>query len=169
MKEPSFQEKQLGRNIRDIRLEKGMTLEEFCLQFDEPRPAPSIVSRWERGVSIPSPQRLKRLCEIGGLELSALYKRGVDFFTGNLENLANAYESSLPNIKHDLSQSYLYFRLGQDYLSFAEREDRDMLTEFEELLDLIHIALHTEQASDYESVQTAIVEQLGRLWKEKTK
>ena len=169
MKEPSFQEKQLGRNVRDIRLKKGMTLEEFCQQFDEPKPAPSIISRWERGVSVPSPQRLKRLCEIGGLELSDLYKRGVDFFTGNLENLANAYESSLPKIKHDLSQSYLYFRLGQDYLSFAEREDRDVLTAFEELLDLIHTALHMEQPGDYESVQAAIVERLGRLREEKEK
>ena len=169
MKEPSFQEKQLGRNIRDIRLEKGMTLEEFCLHFDEPKPAPSIISRWERGVSVPNPQRLKRLCEIGGLELSDLYKRGVDFFTGNLENLANAYESSLPKIKHDLSQSYLYFRLGQDYLSFAECESGEVLTEFEELLDLIHTALHVEQPGDYESAQAAIVEQLGRLREAKAK
>jgi len=169
MKEPSFQEKQLGRNIRDIRLEKGMTLEEFCQQFDEPKPAPSIISRWERGVSVPNPQRLKRLCEIGGVELSDLYKRGVDLFTGNLENLANAYESSLPKIKHDLSQSYLYFRLGQDYLSFAEREDNGALTEFEELLDLIYTALHMEQSGEYERVQAAIVERLGGLREEKAK
>ena len=163
MKEPSFQDKQLGRNIRDIRLEKGMTLETFCDLFDEPKPAPSIISRWERGVSLPNPSRLKRLAEIGGIEPNELHKRGLDFFTGNLENLASTYEDVLPKIKHDISQSYLYFRLGQDYLSLASKEDKTALTEFEELLHLLHTALNADKKKEREKLKSTIAEQVDIL------
>ena len=163
MKEPSFQDKQLGRTIRDIRLEKGMTLETFCDLFDAPKPAPSIISRWERGVSLPNPSRLKRLAEIGGIEPNELHKRGLDFFTGNLGNLANTYENALPNIQHDISQSYLYFRLGEDYLSLASKADNTALIEFEELLDLLHSALNADKKAECETLKSTISKQVTLL------
>lgn len=167
MKEPNFSDKQLGRNIRDIRLNKGMTLEEFCNEFDNPQPSASIISRWERGVSTPNPKRLKKLCEIGDIEMNDLYKRGIDFFDGQLENLSIAYEENRSKIKHDISQSYNFFSMGHIYLSLATKKDNIFLTEYEELLYLINQFLdpkmHRAYNNRYSIIKTDIVNQLDKL------
>ncbi|MBL1230323.1 helix-turn-helix transcriptional regulator [Enterococcus sp. BWB1-3] len=171
MKEPNYRDKQLGRNIRDIRLKKGLTLEEFSQEFDSPKPSASIISRWERGVSVPSPKRLKKLSELGGLEINDLYKRGIDFFEKQLENLALTYEEERPNIKHDISQSYNFFNLGTKYLSFAKENSNEKLVEFEELLHLInqvadpktHSYLNLSKEESYKILKEDIIQQLDKL------
>lgn len=49
--------KAVGQHIKRIRLEMGYTLKEFGSLF-KPAAADSLVSRWERGVSLPNSQRL---------------------------------------------------------------------------------------------------------------
>ena len=50
----------VGQKIKDIRLSKGMTLEEFGAQFNT---SASIVYRWEIGLSLPNPKRLKAIAD----------------------------------------------------------------------------------------------------------
>lgn len=61
--------KVLGQRIKAIRLDKGMTLEEFGSLFNASK---SIVSRWESGVSSPTPERLKSIAKIGDMTVSQL-------------------------------------------------------------------------------------------------
>lgn len=60
--------KSLGRQIANIRFKKKMTLEEFGKLFNPPA-SHSLVSRWERNINKPNRQRLKRLSELGDIEL----------------------------------------------------------------------------------------------------
>lgn len=171
MKQPNFRDKQLGRNIRDIRLDKGMTLEEFSNEFDEPRPSSSIISRWERGISAPSPKRLKKLSQLAGIEVNELYKRGTDFFEIQLTKLSKTYEEERPNIKHDLSQAHTFFELGHQYLAFACEKSNRKFVEFEELLYLIsrvadpkaHTYLNMTKEESYKMLKDNILAQLEKF------
>jgi len=64
----------LGRNIREIRLRRGMTLREFGKQFGGYKPSPGVIAGWESGISLPTPLVLRRICEIGGLGLNSLFE-----------------------------------------------------------------------------------------------
>lgn len=56
--------REVGTKIQMIRLSKGMTLEEFGKLFGA---AASIVSRWEKGQSLPCPNRIKDIAECAGI------------------------------------------------------------------------------------------------------
>lgn len=62
---------ELGNRIKEIRLSKGKTMKEFGELF-VPEASDSIVSRWERGVSVPNSQRLKRIAELGDMTTTEL-------------------------------------------------------------------------------------------------
>ena len=57
----------LGQRIKAIRLDKGMTLEEFGKLFGTSK---SIVSRWESGISSPNPERLKTIAKVGDITVT---------------------------------------------------------------------------------------------------
>lgn len=59
--------KAVGKRIKSIRIEKGMTTAEFAKLFDPPA-SDSLVSRWERGVNLPNKSRLEKIANIGGYE-----------------------------------------------------------------------------------------------------
>lgn len=59
--------KAIGQKIKEIRLNRGMTLKEFGNLFDA---AESIVLRWENGTSLPSRTRLKKLADLTGVLVS---------------------------------------------------------------------------------------------------
>ena len=59
--------KAVGEKIKEIRLNRGMTLKEFGNLFDA---AESIVLRWENGTSLPSKSRLKKLADLTGVSVS---------------------------------------------------------------------------------------------------
>jgi len=73
----------------------------------------------------------------------------MDFFANQIENLSNAYEKIRPEIKHDISQSYNFFRLGYKYSSFASKADSTLLTEYEGLLWLIDQSLDPKMHRAY--------------------
>lgn len=64
---PEEKEK-IGTRIRNIRITLNKTMVEFgeMLSPDEPV-AQSIISRWERGISVPNNDRLKKIAEIGNV------------------------------------------------------------------------------------------------------
>ena len=61
----------IGKRINSIRLEKGMTLEEFGNLFGADK---SNVLKWEKGSSIPSPERLKLISKIGNITIDELLR-----------------------------------------------------------------------------------------------
>lgn len=71
--------KLVGNRIKKIRSEKGMSQEEFGLLIKNAHK--SLVSKWEKGQSLPNNERLKRIAEIGNTT--------VDFLLyGSLESYA---------------------------------------------------------------------------------
>lgn len=64
-----YNKKDVGQRIKIIRLKKGMTLEEFGKLFNTSK---GIISRWENGISIPNPERLKKIAELGGISIDYL-------------------------------------------------------------------------------------------------
>ncbi|KRM06980.1 hypothetical protein FC89_GL000289 [Liquorilactobacillus ghanensis DSM 18630] len=61
----------IGENIKRIRLSLGMTMEDFGKMFTPPA-AKSIVSRWEKDESLPSPKRLRKIVELGNTTIENL-------------------------------------------------------------------------------------------------
>lgn len=59
----------VGMKIQMIRLSKGMTMEQFGELFGA---ATSIVYRWEKGQSLPCPNRLKAIADFAGITVQYL-------------------------------------------------------------------------------------------------
>lgn len=59
----------VGARIREIRLARGMTLEEFGNLFSASK---SIASRWEKGKSIPNNIRIKAIADIANISVQEL-------------------------------------------------------------------------------------------------
>ena len=57
----------LGQKIKELRMDKGLTMEEFGKLFDASK---SIVSRWERDISVPNEKRLKNIAKLAGKTVS---------------------------------------------------------------------------------------------------
>lgn len=73
----------VGKRIKILRTKKGLTMEEFGELF-EPTASKSIVSRWEKGQSIPNNERLKRIAELGNLTVEYLLYGSLEEYTNNL-------------------------------------------------------------------------------------
>ena len=63
---------EIGKRIFTIRKSLGLTMKEFGERMGNPVASDSIVSRWEKGVSVPNNERLKRIAEIGDISVNEL-------------------------------------------------------------------------------------------------
>lgn len=61
--------KRVGKRIRDIRINQGLTLEKFGALVNAKR---SDVYRWEQGYHLPNKNRLKIIAMKGGIEVAQL-------------------------------------------------------------------------------------------------
>lgn len=61
----------VGQLIKSIRLSLGYTMREFGGKFS-PLASDSVVSRWERGKSIPNPKRLSDIAFYGQISVDEL-------------------------------------------------------------------------------------------------
>lgn len=61
----------LSINIKRIRLNLGLTMEEFAKLFNTNK---SSISGWESGKVTPAPKRLKQLADLDGVDVSSLFK-----------------------------------------------------------------------------------------------
>lgn len=68
-KEMKIDKKEVGRRIRQIRTNKGFTLEAFGKLFQTDK---SNVHRWENGVSLPNKDRLYNISKIAGITVNEL-------------------------------------------------------------------------------------------------
>lgn len=93
--------KEVGSRIRDIRLDLGETAEKFGEHFDPPANR-GLVSGWENGRYLPSPDRLKKIAEIRGITPQELLRGKNIFKLSDLYFLAE---------KEDLGKAFKYIRL----------------------------------------------------------
>lgn len=77
----------LGQRIKEIRLSLGETAEVFGNRFD-PSANRSLVSAWENGRYIPSPERLKVIAELGNVSVEELlYGKSQDILGKSLDEI----------------------------------------------------------------------------------
>lgn len=61
----------LSMNVKRIRLNLGLTQEEFAKLFNASK---GNVSMWESGKATPRPKRLKQLADLDGVDVLSLFK-----------------------------------------------------------------------------------------------
>ena len=60
---------QVGQRIKDIRLEKGMSMEEFGKRFNTSK---ATVNNWEKGRNLPNKENLKIIADLAGMTVQKL-------------------------------------------------------------------------------------------------
>lgn len=81
--------KSLGKRIKSIRIKYGLTQKEFGKLFEnkeknENKANKGIVSAWERGASVPSPERLKKIAELGEMSVDELLYGSIPDYISNV-------------------------------------------------------------------------------------
>ena len=67
----NIDKKAVGRRIKQIRINKGCTLEAFG-KLDNLNTSKSIVLRWENGTSLPNQSRLEIIAKLGNMTVNEL-------------------------------------------------------------------------------------------------
>lgn len=81
---------EVGKRIYMIRKDLGLTMKEFGKRIGKPIASDSIVSRWEKGKSLPNNERLKRIAEEGQTTVDYLLYGSLDEYARTLlEDLKN--------------------------------------------------------------------------------
>lgn len=70
--------KAIGRRIKNIRLQQGMTTEKFAKIFHERSPSKGTISKWENGHYLPNNDRLKRIAEVGETTVDYLLNGSIE-------------------------------------------------------------------------------------------
>lgn len=97
--------KEVGNRIKSIRLKRGLSMREFGLLVDIDNPASdSIVSRWERGVSLPSNDRLPKISELGNVTVDELLYGSFQFTFNEILTYVQYY-SEAENIEYSESKA----------------------------------------------------------------
>lgn len=150
---------EVGKKIKNIRLDKSKNLREFgeliSENLDEKKTiSDSIVSRWEKGISIPSAKRLKEIANIGGVSTNYLLY-GDEFSYLDIEKKINT-EKMAKIIKENLAhflRHYLYYstynsnneKTGELLNLFLNKED----ISFDNMLDKMYSLISNENYTFY--------------------
>lgn len=142
MNENEIHKKKIASRIRVIRNELGLTMKEFGQKFDPPA-SDSIVSRWERGISAPNNERLKRIAELGNVSMFYLTtgkKAIVDLSTDEKKEASETIGDTFKRNKND-QREYVrkeiesiqisdlnlvetaYFIIVFEFLKFSDTDD----------------------------------------------
>lgn len=130
MSEINKKRKIIGERIRVIRNELGLTMNEFGKKFTPPA-SDSIVSRWERGVSSPNNERLKRIAEIGNISMLYLTtgKKGIMDLSQEEKNEAiKGMRNALDKIENE-EKDFLKEELRKIQIDNLDRTTLGLLTE----------------------------------------
>ena len=131
----------IGKRINSIRLEKGMTLEEFGNLFGADK---SNVLKWEKGSSIPSPERLKLISKIGNITTDELLRGSKIEYAVSLCNSLIQKSSALSFVNKTLIEKYSnkfidYIRHSLNSTEFSDTTyneiDEFVVTKFNEFLN----------------------------------
>lgn len=110
----------IGRRIKEIRLEKGMTTKEFGKLFGA---TDSNVTSWEKGRTSPAPERLKAIAKIGDTTVEALLSNSKKEYA--LEYALKSLKEILykePHIDIDVENSEFVYKYGGDILQVIKKQ-----------------------------------------------
>lgn len=93
----------IGKRIRKIRLEKGMTTKEFGQLFNA---TDSNVSSWEKGRTSPNPERLNLIAKIGNVTIDELLRGSKIEYAVSLCNSLIQKSSALSFVNKTLIEKY---------------------------------------------------------------
>lgn len=113
---------EVGKRIKNIRLNKSKNLREFGELIsknlkEDKNISDSIVSRWEKGVSIPSAKRLKEIANIGNVSVNYLLY-GVKVTYEDIEDNINTV-SMKNEIMSDFKRFLKYYLLYSEYNTYS--------------------------------------------------
>lgn len=100
--------KSVGKRIQSVRKKLGLTLEEFGLLVENAQK--SNVSKWERGSSIPSNSRLKKIAELGSVSTDwLLYGSPIEGMINELKKLYSEQNEDAKKLLIEIAQKDLSF------------------------------------------------------------
>src|SRR5699024_6024266 len=151
--------KDVGLRIRSIRKDKGMTLDDFGDLLTPPA-SDSIVSRWERGVSLPSNERTKQIAKEGNISVDELLhgslddyaRRLLDELEEELQEDESIKKGTIPFIISDIENKM--------FPRFFPREFKNKESLEEEFTEYKESALKTW--TNFDELDAEIVNRIGR-------
>ncbi|MBY7665720.1 helix-turn-helix domain-containing protein [Staphylococcus agnetis] len=115
--------KDIGLRIKNIRLNKGINLREFGEEIakitGENKISDSIVSRWEKGVSVPSPKRIKAISNYGNVTTNYLMFGNEISYMDIKSNIKT--EEMEENIKENIRHFLIHYLFYSVYNSNNEK------------------------------------------------
>ncbi|MGV3109903.1 helix-turn-helix domain-containing protein [Streptococcus pluranimalium] len=139
-------ERIIGNRIKNIRLGLGLTQEKFGELFNAGK---GLVSRWENGLSFPSPERVKKMAQISNVPVSYLLKENImsdGDFTDILMNsddgmYVNGYQNRIKELREflNLSLDELASSLGIDKSELLTMEEQHGFIKLETVKKLVKI------------------------------
>lgn len=99
----------VGSQIKNIRLKNGWTIVEFASELekilsDNKTISSGIISRWENGLTLPSPERLKAISKLGNLTVDELLHGSLKEHISRLLialEVRLEFDKSIPNELHE--------------------------------------------------------------------
>lgn len=144
----------IGRRIKEIRLEKGMTTKEFGKLFGA---TDSNVTSWEKGRTSPTPERLKAIAKIGDTTVEELlnWSRN-DVIIETIEG----YETLLDH-------AFNNFQFQENYMIFTNKEVKNGLmnaelgsVSYENVIKAVNIGIIqqlSEKPTNYKELYNALM------------
>lgn len=122
--------KAVGSRIKQIRLNKGYTLESFGKLFNVSK---SNVLKWEQGQSLPNKERIATIAKIADMTVNELIYGSVDEF------LKFNYEKIITHTYRDYGELILKTINIRNFLKFIKDKklDNSLLNDLDNLLEII--------------------------------
>ncbi|WP_159314869.1 helix-turn-helix domain-containing protein [Mammaliicoccus sciuri] len=152
-----FTNENIARNIKSIRTHLGLSMEDFGKKFD-PIAHKSLVSKWEKGLTKPSINRLKRISEIANISLNELlYDSPEEYLIDKLG------DSIFDNIDGDIDIDGEYFVLSTLVEQYAKQKNIEYFENYSLLnqLDLDDLLKYVK--SNINSVVRATIKVLSNI------
>lgn len=154
----SEQKKEVGKRIKDIRLARGETAEEFGKHFD-PIANRGLVSGWENGRYLPSPERLEVISKLGRISVKYLIEgSSLESFTQNLSVMAESMTKE-ERFSHVRNMVELFANLDESLKSGEEFKDapsknKELALDFNKVLTekYINTLLDPEEIKEWEAI-----------------
>lgn len=159
----------IGQRIKQIRLDKGMTLEEFGKLFGASK---GNVGMWEKGSSLPNPERLKAIAKIGDMTVEELLYGNQDEQALYLFNsiwdevMQNHSDSpviqslSSTELKHRklmLQDKFLPIpKIYSEYISSLSDEQKEQVNNTDVLLAIAELHLKGAEHFGYNALKKAL-------------
>lgn len=132
MKLTKEEKKIIGQRIKQIRREKGMTMEEFGNLLSTSK---SIVYRWEIGTNLPNPERLKTIAKLADITVEEL-------LSSSKKDYALKYAlKSLNNILNTKPLS----QFDEDNSKFVSKYANEILPIIEERLKFLQLSMYSNK------------------------